>query len=88
MAFTIKELINHLQTNYDPDEVVAYTLWSKGDVVPLLVENGREDIDADEVWREIVDDFENGMDSGETSMCLSELVDEQVALYEKPEEEG
>jgi hypothetical protein len=89
MAKTVKELIKYLNATYQPDEVLASTFYSKADVEYELKERNREDIDADEVWREIADDLESGMgDSQEgVSIYLSELVNEQVALYEDPEDD-
>ena len=89
MTTTIKDLIDHLSTNYEPDELIAYTIYSKGDVEAILKdEHNRTDIDADEVWREIAHDFDSGMgDRSELNAFLSELVSDEVDQYEQPEGE-
>lgn len=88
-SYTVKELIEHLQTTYEPDEVVAYTLYSKGDVESILkYDHNREDIDPDEVWKEIADEVEGALDGAQESVSefLSERVSEEVDLYEEPQE--
>ena len=89
MTTTIKDLIDRLSTDYEPDELIAYTIYSKGDVEAVLKdEHNRTDIDADEVWREIAHDFDNGMgDHSELNAVLSELVSYEVDQYEEPKGE-
>jgi hypothetical protein len=87
---TVKDLIDDLNKNYQPDEEIAYIIYSKADVEPLLKdEHDRGDIDADEVWKEIAVHLKNGLHDSQEGVIqfLSELVEEQVDLYEDPEKE-
>lgn len=36
----VQELITHLQTNYKPDQVIAYDIWSINDIDCLIADNG------------------------------------------------
>lgn len=82
MAHTIStaELIKHLKTHYQMDELLVADIWSSADVEIVLND---EDIDLDptEVWEDIADSFESGFDY--TTDVLNSDLFEKVVNYGK-----
>lgn len=73
MIQTVDELIKHLQTHYEPDEQVSYTLYSQADIVEYVSELG-----VDVVWDDVVDNFDTAIDHAQETLndYLLELVEE------------
>jgi len=60
---TVRELIQNL-LNYDPNETIAYSLWSKADVQDMLNQMGKKpDLLNDSIIKEILEDFHSEQDS-------------------------
>jgi hypothetical protein len=73
MIQTVEELIKDLQTRYEPDEQVSYTLYSQADIVEFVSELG-----VDVVWDDVVDNFDTAIDHAQETLndYLLELVEE------------
>ena len=87
---TVNDLIERLQNDFLSDEVVAYTIYSKGDVENVLESTyDRSDINADEVWNEVARNIVGAIDSAQADLneYLEELVGTEVDEYEEPEDE-
>ena len=50
---TVKELIEKLQTEYQPDEKVAYTIWSWRDLEDVIPEEDYSQETAKRVWEKV-----------------------------------
>ena len=92
MASLIKvnDLIERLQNDFVSDEVVAYTIYSKGDIENVLESTyDRSDINADEVWNEVARNIVGAIDSAQADLneYLEELVGTEVDEYEEPEDD-
>ena len=73
MIQTIESLIQHLQNNYEPDEQVSYTLYSKADLDEVVSELG-----TDVVWDDIIDNFDD---------CFEQVQEDlNIYIYELVEE--
>lgn len=83
MIDTIKDLIEHLQNTYEPDEEVSYTLYSKADLVDVVSELG-----TDVVWGDIIENFDGALDhvQEDLNMYLYELVEEYKDNKEEEDE--
>jgi hypothetical protein len=78
MQHTAKELIERLQKEYDPEETLAYTIYSKADVAG---HNDTMSFDkADEIWNDVVDKFDDAIDDAQSDLnqTLSELVEDEL----------
>ena len=87
---TVKDLIERLQNDFVSDEVIAYTIYSKGDVENVLESTyDRLDISADEVWNEVARNIVGAIDSAQADLndYLEELVGTEVDEYEEPEDD-
>ena len=87
---TVNDLIKRLQNDYVSDEVVAYTIYSKGDVENVLESTyDRSDINADEVWNEVARNIVGAIDNAQADLneYLEELVGTEVDEYEEPEDD-
>jgi len=87
--YKVRELIEWLKIDYDPNEVIAYTIYSKGDVESLLKhKHQRPDISTDEVWEEVIEGVNGAIETsqGDINSYLHELVSAEVDQYEDPEE--
>ena len=87
---TVNDLIERLQNEFVSDEVVAYTIYSKGDVENVLESTyDRSDINADEVWNEVAHNIVGAIDSAQADLneYLEELVGTEVDEYEEPEDD-
>lgn len=87
---TVNDLIERLQNDFVSDEVVAYTIYSKGDVKNVLESTyDRSDINADEVWNEVARNIVGAIDSAQADLneYLEELVGTEVDEYEEPEDD-
>ena len=73
MIQTVEELIKDLQTRYEPDEQVSYTLYSQADIVEFVSELG-----VNVVWDDVVDNFDTAIDHAQETLndYLLELVEE------------
>ena len=89
--YKVRELIERLQSDYTPDEVIAYTIYSKGDVESILqYDFERPDISTDEVWEEVIKGVNGAIETSQEDInnYLNELVSVEVDLYEESEEEN
>ena len=87
---TVNNLIKRLQNDFVSDEVVAYTIYSKGDVENVLESTyDRSDINADEVWNEVARNIVGAIDNAQADLneYLEELVGTEVDEYEEPEDD-
>ena len=79
MQHTAKELIERLQKEYDPEEILVYTIYSQADVA------GHNDTMsfelAEEIWNDVSDDFDNSMDDAQSDLnqALSALVEDALS---------
>lgn len=88
--YKVRELIERLQIDYDPNEVIAYTIYSKGDVESLLEHDfQRPDISTDEVWEEVIRGVNGSIETSQEDInsYLHELVNAEVDQYEDPEDD-
>jgi len=88
--YKVRELIKRLQSAYTPDEVIAYTIYSKGDVESILqYDFERPDISPDEVWEEVMRGVNGAIETSQEDInnYLNELVSVEVDLYEESEGE-
>lgn len=78
MQHTAKELIERLKTEYQPDQMLAYTIYSADDVTNQ--DNVMPFEDAEEVWNDIIDKFDDAIDDAQSDLnqTLSELVEEAL----------
>lgn len=78
MQHTAKELIERLQKEYDPEETLAYTIYSVADV-----QNHNDNMSieqAEEIWNDVVDKFDDAIDDAQSDLnqTLTELVEDEL----------
>jgi hypothetical protein len=76
MITTVEQLIESLKREYAPDEVIAYTIYSKDDVL-VNPERHFDDSQVAEAWNEsIVHDVDSAIDTaqGDINACLDQAI--------------
>jgi len=73
MIYTVKELIKQLQDNYELDEIVTGTIYSKADT-----ENYLDESDDGHAWNEIAENFAIGIEQAQEGLneYLFDLIEE------------
>jgi len=90
-----KDLVHHIMTSYQPDDEIAYALWSKEDVDGKVIELiGNQEIPAstvltDEDMENILQSFDHHHDAeyGLTWIGLEEEIKEYVKDLQEVEDE-
>jgi hypothetical protein len=77
---TVKELIEKLQTEYQPDEKVAYTIWSWRDLEDAMQPDDYSEETAKRIWSKIWLTFNDAleMQNPELRESLEWLIEEQL----------
>lgn len=65
--YTVASLIDLLQNNYDPQDVVVATWWSREDITMVLEDEGWG-ADPDEVWRQVSSSVDIALDYAESDI--------------------
>ena len=80
MATTVAELIEQLQKWNNPNELVAYSIWSADDV-EMLVENLVGEPDPKDVWAKIVPEVQRDFDEGWFVEKISEIITDYISEH-------